>query len=142
MVGNEIAVGVFVHPRLWTLGGPTHLQAVQPLARVYGAVMPFWYGATLLTSAWLTYQFHTLPASLPFQLGFAASMGWLFMILYTIWGLAPINSQVGKWDSTNPPVDWQVQRRLWDRRHGWRIAGLVVSFVLLVLAGLNAMAIA
>ena len=68
MVGNEITVGVFVHPKLWTLPPATHLQAVQPLARIYGTVMPFWYAATLLVSLLLTYQLHSLPTHNPFRL--------------------------------------------------------------------------
>lgn len=139
MVGNEIAVGVFVHPKLWTLDGATHLRAAQPLARIYGAVMPFWYAATLLTSAGLAYRLHDLPAPEPFRLALAASVLWLLSILYTLWGPAPINSRVAKWDLTNPPADWQTQRRRWDRLHGRRVVGLVVAFALTTLAGLLGM---
>ena len=39
MVGNEIAVGVFVHPKLWTLDNATHLRAAQPLARIFGGLL-------------------------------------------------------------------------------------------------------
>lgn len=134
MVGNEIAVGLFVHPKLWTLDPATHLRAAQPLARVYGAVMPFWYAATLLASILLTYQFYGLPRPEPFRLAVSASGLWLLSIVYTLWGPAPINSRVAKWDLTNPPTDWQIQRRRWDQLHGWRVLGLVVAFVLLTLA--------
>lgn len=136
MVGNEIAVSAFVHPKLWTLSNPTHLQAVQPLARVYGAVMPFWYAATLLSSIWLTYHLYGLGNAIPFQLALGSSILWLLSIVYTLWGPAPINSRVAQWDIANPPADWQQQRRRWDRLHRWRVIGLIVAFMLVTLAGL------
>ena len=140
MVGNEIAVGAFVHPTLWTLSNQTHLQAVQPLARVYGTVMPFWYIATLLSSIWLTYQLYGLGIATPFQLALGASILWLLSILYTLWGPAPINAQVAQWTVASPPADWLQQRRRWDKLHRWRVIGLVVAFVLVTLAGLLGMA--
>ena len=136
MVGNEIAVGVFVHPKLWTLPAATHLQAVQPLAKIYGTVMPFWYATTLLTSLLLTYQFYSLPTDAPFRLALTASILWLSSIVYTLWCLAPINSRVAKWDINHPPMDWQEQRQRWDTRHQWRVMGLIIAFALLTLAGL------
>jgi Domain of unknown function (DUF1772) len=140
MVGNEIAVGVFVHPKLWTLSNQTHLQAVQPLAQVYGAVMPFWYAGTLLSSIVLTYQLYGLGNAVSFQLGLGASILWLLSILYTLWGPAPINAQVAEWNVAIPPADWLQQRRRWDRLHQWRVVGLIIAFVLITLAGLLGMA--
>lgn len=138
MVGNEIAVGLFVHPKLWTMDETTHLRVVQPLARIYGAIMPFWYGITLLTSALLTYQLYGLLANIPFQFALFASLLWLLSILYTLWGPAPINSRVAKWNLDNPPADWQLQRRRWDKLHQWRLAGLLIAFILITIASLLA----
>ena len=138
MVGNEIAVGFFVHPKLWTLDEATHLRAVQPLAQLYGAFMPFWYGATLLTSAMLTYQLYTPSITLAFQLGLVASLLWGLSIIYTLIGPAPINSRVAQWNLDQPPTDWQVQRRRWDQLHQWRVVGLSIAFILITLAGLMA----
>lgn len=138
MVGNEIAVGVFVHPKLWNLDDATHLRAVQPLARVYGSVMPFWYAATLLTSALLTYLLYGMPVAEPFWLALASSVLWLLSILYTLWGPAPINSRVASWNLSSPPADWKTQRRRWDRLHIWRVLCLIVALGLIMLAGLLA----
>ena len=138
MVGNEIAVGFFVHPTLWTFDKPTHLRAVQPLAQLYGAVMPFWYGATLLTSAWLAYYLYTPALTPAFRLASASSLLWGLSIMYTLLGPAPINSRVAQWDLNNPPADWQQQRRRWDQLHRWRVVGLLLGFVLITLAGLLA----
>lgn len=47
MVGNELAVSVFVHPSLNRLDDTTHAPVAQSLARIYGKVMPFWYRARI-----------------------------------------------------------------------------------------------
>ena len=47
MTGNEIAVAVFVHPRISRLADAVHLPAVQTLGSVLGAVMPFWYASPM-----------------------------------------------------------------------------------------------
>ena len=50
MTGNEIAVAVFVHPRISRLEDEAHVKAAQTLASGLGAAMPFWYALTLLLS--------------------------------------------------------------------------------------------
>ncbi|HEY0789427.1 MAG TPA: hypothetical protein VGD78_00050, partial [Chthoniobacterales bacterium] len=41
MVGNELAVAVFFHPRISALDDATHVRAAQTLAQALGRVMPF-----------------------------------------------------------------------------------------------------
>src|SRR5688572_8439478 len=48
LAGNELAIAAFVHPVLSRLDDVTHTRAVQPLARVTGRAMPFWYAAAVL----------------------------------------------------------------------------------------------
>jgi hypothetical protein len=48
LTGSELAIGVFVHPVLSKLQDAAHAEAVKPLARLFGRVMPFWYAAALL----------------------------------------------------------------------------------------------
>ena len=48
MVGNELAIAVFVHPTLDRLPDDVHLPAASALARVLGRFMPFWYILSLL----------------------------------------------------------------------------------------------
>ena len=50
MVGNELAVAVFFHPRISALDDATHVRAAQALAAALGRAMPFWYALTLLLS--------------------------------------------------------------------------------------------
>lgn len=130
MVGNEIAVGFFVHPKLWTLDVSSHLKAVQPLAKVYGKVMPFWYALTLLLTIGIAIQANSLLNNLPFKLAIAASIVWALTIMYTLIGPAPINSKVAKWDINNYPSNWQELRRKWDTLHQWRIAFLIIAFLI------------
>ena len=59
LAGNELAVGAFVHPALSRLPDEQHTAGVQGLARAYGKIAPFWYGATLLSLiilVWRTFQ--------------------------------------------------------------------------------------
>jgi hypothetical protein len=58
MTGNEIAVAVFVHPRLNRLDDAVHVRAVQALAIGLGAAVPFWYALTCLLSLATTFFAH------------------------------------------------------------------------------------
>lgn len=133
MVGNELAIAVFVHPRFWRLDDNTHVRAVQPLAAVLGAVMPFWYALTLASA--LAVAFLVRPAGTPGH-GLALASAGLFaaMIVYTVLLPVPINRQVARWRPESLPADWRELRRRWDRLHAWRVLVLVVALVLLVAA--------
>ncbi|MEH2391784.1 MAG: DUF1772 domain-containing protein [Nostoc sp.] len=134
MVGNEITVGFFVHPQLWKLDDATHVKAAQPLARIFGAFMPFWYAATLITSSFFTYQLHTLSNPIFFRFAIAATVIWLLSIICTIVALAPINDEVAKWNLENLPKNWKERRRLWDNRHAIRVIALLIAFIFLTIA--------
>jgi uncharacterized membrane protein len=133
MVGNELAVAVFVHPRLSRLDDASHVRAVQPLAAVLGTVMPFWYALTLLGS--LAVAFLAQPAGAPGH-GLAVIAAGLFaaMILCTVLLLVPINNQVVRWRPENLPDNWRGLRRRWDMLHTFRVVVLTVALVLLVAA--------
>ena len=136
MVGNELAIAVFVHPRLSALDDVTHVRAVQPLAAALGAVMPFWYALTLLGS--LAVAFLARPAGVPGHGPALASAG-LFaaMIVYTVLLPVPINQQVARWRPEALPANWREMRRRWDRLHALRVGVLLLALVLLVLATLG-----
>lgn len=140
LVGNEIAVGWFVHPKLWTLDDSSHLRAAQPLARVYGKVMPFWYALALLTFGGLAYALRKIADATPFWLAVAGAALWLLTIVYTLLGPAPINSRVANWNVTNPPADWQAQRRRWDYLHRFRVIAIVLALLLITMAALSGVA--
>ena len=133
MVGNELAIAVFVHPQLSRLDDGSHLRAVQPLAAVLGAVMPFWYALTLIGT--LLVAFVSRPAGTSGHGTVLAAAG-LFaaMIVYTLLLPVPINNQVALWRPEALPAGWRALRQRWDRLHAFRVVVLVVAFVLLVAA--------
>ena len=133
MVGNELAIAVFVHPRLWRLDDASHVRAVQPLAAALGAVMPFWYALTLVSA--LTVAFVARPAGTSGH-GEALAAAGLFaaMIVYTVLLPVPINNQVARFRPEAPPANWRELRQRWDRLHVFRVVVLSVAFLLLVVA--------
>ncbi len=133
MVGNELAVAVFVHPRLSRLDDASHVRAVQPLAAVLGAVMPFWYALTLLST--IGVGFVARPAGTSGHNEALAAAG-LFaaMIVFTVLLPVPINNQVARWKPEALPANWRELRRRWDRLHTFRVVVLVIAFILLVSA--------
>lgn len=133
MVGNELAIAVFVHPRLSRLDDATHVRAVQPLAAVLGAAMPFWYALTLIGT--LVVAFVARPAGTSGH-GEVLTAAGLFaaMIVYTVLLPVPINNQVARWKPEALPANWRELRRRWDRLHAFRVVVLAIAFILLVAA--------
>ena len=43
LVGNELAVAVFIHPVLYSVSDEAHVRVAKPLARRLGHSMPLWY---------------------------------------------------------------------------------------------------
>jgi hypothetical protein len=48
LVGNELAVAVFIHPVLYLVSDEAHVRVAKPLARRLGRSMPFWYALSLV----------------------------------------------------------------------------------------------
>ena len=48
LIGSELCVALFVHPTLYQVADESHLRVAQPLARLLGLIMPFWYCAALV----------------------------------------------------------------------------------------------
>ena len=119
MTGNELAVAVFVHPRLSRLDDAVHVRAVQALAIALGAAMPFWYALTCLLSLATT---------------FLAGATALFaaMSIYSVLLPVPINNQVARFQPDSLPPNWRELRRRWDTLHVIRVGFLVVALFLLV----------
>lgn len=137
LVGVELAVAVFVHPRLWRLDDVTHVRAAQQLAVVLGAAMPFWYALTLLTS--LAVAFYARPSGTAGH-GQALIAAVLFfaVIIYSVLLPVPINNKVARWRPEALPDNWRELRRRWDRLHAFRVVVLVVALIMLVAACLGA----
>lgn len=135
MVGNEIAVGAFVHPQLYKLDDKTHAAAAQVFARVYGAAMPFWYGLTLVLTIAIALLIRQ--SGIPFLIAILSAVLWLVSILLTVTQLVPINNQVSGWGAELPP-DWKHLRRRWDGLHRVRVFILMGALLCLTIACLTA----
>lgn len=129
LIGSELCVALFVHPTLYQVADETHLRVAQPLARLLGLIMPFWYCAALV-------------------LGIAESIlcrgpgcAWVYVstalvalsIVFSVTALVPINNQIARLNPAAPPENWLALRRRWDRLHKIRIAILVLALVFLAL---------
>src|SRR5271157_2997391 len=83
MTGNELTVAVFLHPTLTRLPDAVHAPAARAFARLFGRVMPFWYALVLVLSGIETWS-HWPPTSAGSRLLLAASILWLFTIVFTV----------------------------------------------------------
>ncbi len=131
MTGNELAVAVFVHPRISRLDDEAHVKAAQTLARALGAAMPFWYALTLLLSLAVTFLAH-FTWSTPRWLALGATALFGAMIVYTLILPVPINNQVALWTPDSLPSNWRALRRRWDMLHAIRVGFLIVGLILLI----------
>ena len=132
LAGNEFAIAAFVQPVLTRLDDATHRRAVQPLARITGRAMPFWYAAclALLVACVLLRRV----GSVGWWLSLSAAVLVVASILGTLVILLPINNRVARWDPANPPTDWRDDRSRWDQGHQVRVAVLIVAASLLAVA--------
>jgi uncharacterized membrane protein len=131
LTGIELAVALFVHPRISRLEDAVHVRAVQTLAQVFGMVMPFWYALTLLLTIAVTFVAHTT-RSTPWWLALASAVLWAIMIVYSLLLPVPINNQVARWQPDSLPANWRDLRRRWDLLHAIRVVFLVIALILLV----------
>jgi hypothetical protein len=129
LAGNELAVAAFAHPPLYQLPTATHTQTARELANRLGYFMPFWYAVAFILTALLGWRVMGTPA-VAFVAGSAAIQAGL--IAYTVLRLVPINNRVAAWNLNALPENWETDRRSWDALHRWRVAGLVLSFGLLL----------
>jgi uncharacterized membrane protein len=131
MVGNELAIAVFVHPVLDRLPDDVHLPAASALARVLGRFMPFWYILVfLLTLAEALIQWHQ-SRRLPIWIATSAIL-WVLASVYSVTALVPINNRIASWEKVTPPADWKAYRGRWDLLHRWRVVLLTIAFAFLI----------
>jgi Domain of unknown function (DUF1772) len=133
MVGVEFAVAVFVNPMLLRLPAGSSLEARADGARVLGRVMPFWYSASLLLTAWLAAVKWGGAAG---GAGVAAAALLAVSVVMSITLLVPIANRSATWTADRHPDDWREQQQRWDRLHYARVAIIVAGFVLTLVAGI------
>jgi uncharacterized membrane protein len=131
LTGIELAVALFVNPRISRLDDAVHVRVAQTLAQILGMVMPFWYGLTLLLALAVTFIAHP-PRSTPWWLALASTVLWALIIVYSLLLPVPINNQVARWQPDSLPANWRDLRCRWDLLHAIRVVFLVVALILLV----------
>ena len=132
MVGVEFAVAVFVNPMLLRLPAGPALEARAAGARVGGRVMPFWYVASLLLTAWLA---AAKWGGLAGGAAVAAAALLVVSVVMSVTLLVPINNRIATWTADRHPADWREQQQRWDWLHYARVAVIVAGFVLTLVAG-------
>ena len=132
MVGVEFAVAVFENPILLRLPAGSALQARADGARVGGRVMPFWYCASLLLTAWLA---AAKWGGLAGGAAVAAAGLLVVSVVMSVTLLVPIANRSATWTADHHPADWREQQQRWDRLHYARVAIIVAAFVLTLVAG-------
>jgi uncharacterized membrane protein len=134
MIGNELAVSLFVNPVVWQLEDRSQARALSLFAGTLGKVMPFWYAWCLLLMIAETYLRRHQPGM---TLLLIAVVIWIAIIIYTITTLLPINNRIARLGDSLPG-GWRQEHKRWDTYHRWRILSLVIAMVCLVLGILMA----
>ena len=130
LVGHEICIAAFVHPIFYKLPDECHLRAAQPVAKLLGTVMPFWYITVLaLTAAECYFSRNGDPTTL--HLLESAAGLFVVSIVFTLLGPVPINNQIARLDPEHPPQNWLALRKGWDRLHAIRVAIILIALILL-----------
>jgi hypothetical protein len=128
MIGNELAVSLFVNPVVWQLEDRSQAKALSLFAGILGKVMPFWYAFCLVLMMVETYLRRHQPA---LMLLLAALVIWIAIITYTVTTLVPINNRIARLAGALPE-GWREAHKRWDTYHRWRILSLMVAMVCLV----------
>jgi Domain of unknown function (DUF1772) len=134
LVGNELAVAVFIHPVLYSVSDEAHVRVAKPPARRLGHSMPFWYAISLVFAILQMLIMRAAPAAR--WLCCAAAILLALIIVLTILLPASINNRIARWDIDRLPTDWLSMRRLWDLYHRVRVFLLIVVQLLLILSAL------
>src|SRR4051794_2631334 len=129
MIGNELAVSVFVNPVMWQLDNRSQTQALNLLARVLGKAMPAWYAACLLLILIEAYMRRHEPG---FVLLLAAAAIWIVVILLTVMLLVPINNRVAAVTPEVFAASGKLEHKKWDTMHRWRVVALTIAMVCLL----------
>ena len=131
LTGSEFAVAVFFHPCISRLEDAVHIRAAQPLAKVLGTVMSFWYPFTFLLALAVTLVAHTA-WTIPWWLALASTVLFALISVYSLLLPVPINNQVARWQPDTVPANWRDLRRRWDLLHAIRVVFLIIALILLV----------
>jgi hypothetical protein len=127
MIGNELAVSLFVNPVIWKLEDRSQAKALSLFAGTLGKVMPFWYALCLVLMVVEAYLRRHQPG---LTLLLIAAAIWIAIIVYTVTTLVPINNRIARLAGALPE-GWREEHKRWDTYHRWRILALMIAMVCL-----------
>ena len=129
MIGNELAVSLFVNPVMWQLDNRSQTQALNLFARILGKAMPAWYAACLLL---ILMEAYVRRHEQGLALLLAAAAIWIVVILLTVMLLVPINNRVAAMTPEVFAESGKMEHKKWDTMHRWRVVALTVAMVCLL----------
>jgi hypothetical protein len=129
MIGNELAVSLFVNPVIWKLEDRPQARALSLFAGTLGKVMPVWYALCLVFMIVEAYLRRHEPALTLLLIAVAI---WIAIILYTVTTLVPINNRIAGLVGVALPEGWRQEHKKWDTLHRWRILSLMTAMVCLL----------
>jgi uncharacterized membrane protein len=126
LIGNEIAVSLFINPIVWKLDERAQSSAVRLFAARLGAAMPFWYATSLLL---LIVEAVVRRQDAGVLLLTASCTIWAAVVILTLLFMVPTNNRLARLDPG--PISEVAKRdhRKWDNLHRARIAALGASLI-------------
>lgn len=134
MFGVELCVALFLNRIFEEIPDNAGLVGRSEGARLLGAVMPFWYAASIVTTLMVAVLLHGESAS---WTGYAAAALFVVSIVMSVTLLVPINNRAKTWTPATAPIDWREQLRRWDVLHHIRLAVIASGFVLLAIGAVR-----
>jgi len=129
MIGNELAVSLFVNPVMWQLDNRSQTQALSLFARILGKAMPAWYAVCLLL---ILMEAFVRRHEEGLALLLAAAAIWIVVILLTVMLLVPINNRVAAMTPEVFAASGKLEHKKWDTMHRWRVVALTIAMVCLL----------
>ena len=137
LTGNEFGGWVGFHPALATLPQPSQIQAERAVTRRFGAVMPLFMTATILSCVPVLAGARDRRSG-TYRTALGGVLCYVAMLGVTFVGNMPINRRVLAATAEAPPADWYTLRRRWDRWHMLRNGLNILGFGLLIGSALTA----
>ena len=119
----EFGSYAFVHPVLRRLPATERITVEQGLLKTFGRIMPI--GMTLTVVLAITNATQNTHA-----LAWPAAAAFTAALISTIAVNVPINLATRRWDTDNPPHDWEATRNRWETFQGIRSWLLLIGFIL------------
>lgn len=133
LAGNEVGTWAVVHPAMEDLSPPERVRAEQALTRRFGAIMPFWMAAAVLSCLPNVVLSAGKPGFRPTLIG---ALCFVAMLASTRLGNVPINNRTLEIDPETDIEEFEQLRERWDRLHTLRVTLTMAGLGFLVAGAL------